>query len=132
GPVDVAVRRSRGDAGPAVPRIERLSRIHGLQPGRARADRAAARAAHDPPQRLDRRPLGRPGLPRRVPVVRHAGLLGPADDAAARAAGAHDAGAAAGVLIDQWASGNVDVGTDSRCGPVGLLANHTPSSTTLP
>ena len=44
-----------------------------------RADRAAAHAAHDPPQRLAGAALERPGLPARLPVVRQLGLLGPAD-----------------------------------------------------
>ena len=60
--------------------------LHGLRLARAAPGRAAAHAAHHPSQRVDRAPLGRPGVPGRLPVVRRPGLLGRPDDAAARAA----------------------------------------------
>ena len=60
------------------PAAARLRAVHGLRPRRARADRAAAAAAHDPPQRLGGAALAGPGLPRRLPGLRQLGLLGPA------------------------------------------------------
>ena len=54
-----------------------LRGVHGLRLARAAPDRAAAHAAHDPPQRLDRAALERPGVPDRLPVVRRARPTGP-------------------------------------------------------
>ena len=58
-------------------RARGLRGLHGLRLARAAPDRAAAHAAHDPPQRLDRAALERPGLPDRLPVVRRARPTGP-------------------------------------------------------
>ena len=78
GPVDAAVGRPRGDARASSRDVlEGYEAFMDFDRARARADRAAAHAAHDPPQRLDRAALERPGLPDRLPVVRGPGATGP-------------------------------------------------------
>ncbi|MCK7500155.1 MAG: hypothetical protein MZW92_64980 [Comamonadaceae bacterium] len=69
-------RRWRGSSNDAAGRLRAVQR---LRRPRARADRAAAHAAHDAPQRLAGRALERPDLPAQLSVLRHRGLLEPAD-----------------------------------------------------
>ena len=52
--------------------LEGYERFMDFDPRELAPDRAAAHPAHDPPQRLDRAALERPGLPDRLSVVRRA------------------------------------------------------------
>ena len=59
--------------------MEGYSRVLRLRPARTAPDRAAARPAHAPLQRLARPALGRPGSSPQLPLVQHRALLGRAD-----------------------------------------------------
>src|SRR5690606_25383735 len=98
GPVDDARRRTPGAPDAAVRTGRRLPGVPRFRGPRTAADRGPARPAPAAPQRLDRPPLGRPGLPPGLPLVCQRALLGRPDSDAARATGGTGRGAVAAVL----------------------------------
>src|SRR5687767_3408306 len=98
--MDAALRRSRGDDRPAARRARGLQGLHAFRAARAAFAGGATHAPPHPLLGMDRASLGRPRLPRRLPLVQHSALLAGPDTGAARA-DRPDAGRAIGCRLTQ-------------------------------
>src|SRR6185436_14722737 len=78
-------RRPRQPDAAAHRSAARLPRFRRARPARTLAARAAAHAAPAELLGVDRAPLGRPGVSRRLPLVQHAALLAGPHSRTARA-----------------------------------------------
>src|SRR5690606_6792125 len=116
-----ARRRTPGAPGSAVRTGRRLPGVPRFRGPRTAADRGPARPAPAAPQRMDRPPLGRPGLPPGLPLVCQRALLGRPDSDAARATGGTGRGAVAAVLPPHDKDLSMRLALLSACLLPGLL-----------